>query len=98
MWVLAAHFDLHIPAALTLKEKRRVVRPVIDGLRAHFNAGVAEVDGHDLWQRCGVGVSLVGSDAGVLEKVLHDMEKFVCRHPGLELLDVTERLYQTDDD
>src|SRR5438309_10553862 len=98
MWVLAARFDLHVGAATSLKEKRHVIRPILDGLRSRFNVGAAEVDGQDLWQRCGIGVALVGSDASVLQKALRQVERFVAQHPGLEILEVTETLYQTDDD
>src|SRR5688500_11757308 len=98
MWVLAARFDLHVGAAESLKDKRRVLRPVIDGLRSRFNVGVAEVEGQDKWQRAGVGVALVGADARVLEQALRQIERFVCSHPGLEVLSVSERLYNTDDD
>lgn len=97
MWVLAARFDLHIGAAESLKDKRRALRPVIDGLRARFKVGVAEVDGQDLWQRSGVGVALVGSDQRVLEQALRQIERFVAGRPELEVLAVEERLYQTDD-
>ena len=98
MWVLAARFDLHVGAAASLKDKRRVLRPIVDGLRSRFNVGVAEVDGQDLWQRAALGVALVGADAGVLQTALRKVERFVASHPGLEILDVTESLYQTDDD
>jgi uncharacterized protein YlxP (DUF503 family) len=98
MWVLAARFDLHVPAAESLKDKRRALRPVIDGLRHRFNAGVSEVDGQDLWQRAGLGVALVGADVTVLERVLQDIERFVACHPALEILSTHEALYQTDDD
>ena len=98
MWVLAARFDLHVAAAGSLKDKRRVIRPVIDGMRARFNAGVAEVEAQELLQRAGIGVALVGSDWGVLQQALQQIERFVAGHPELEVLDVEERLYETDDD
>lgn len=96
MWVLAARFDVHIAAAKSLKDKRRVLRPVLDGLRARFNAGVAEVAYQDRWQRASVGVALIGSDAGVLRQALGKVERFVAAE--LDVIDVTERLYETDDD
>jgi len=98
MWVLAARFDLHVGSATSLKDKRRVLRPILDGLRSRFNVGAAEVDGQDLWQRAGIGVAFVGADAAVLRRALQQVERFVAQHPGLEILDVTESLYQTDDD
>ena len=98
MWVLAARFDLHVPASASLKDRRRVVRPVVEGLRSRFNVAVAEVAGQDTWQRVSVGVAVVGSDSRVLAVAMRKIERFVVAHPELDLLDVTERLYQTDDE
>jgi uncharacterized protein len=98
MWILAARLELHISAAESLKDKRRTLRPVVEGLRRHFNAAIAEVDGQGLWQRASIGVALVGPDAGLLEKVVNEMERFVGRRPELDVLGVNKRLYQTDDE
>jgi len=53
--------ELHIPAARSLKEKRMVVRSVKDRIKK-FNIAVAEVEFHDLWQRCGLSVVTVSND------------------------------------
>jgi len=65
-------FDIHIPHAQSLKDKRMVVRRLKDRLRAKFNVSVAEVDHQDLWQRTQVSVVTVGSDEEFLEKVLRE--------------------------
>ena len=48
--------EIRIEAAHSLKDKRQVVRSVKDGLRAHFNVAVAELDPSDAWQRATLGV------------------------------------------
>ncbi|HOJ69456.1 MAG TPA: DUF503 domain-containing protein, partial [Candidatus Hydrogenedentes bacterium] len=41
------HLDLLIPGAVSLKEKRRVVKSLKDRLRGRFNCSVAETAWHD---------------------------------------------------
>lgn len=84
--------ELHIPYARSLKDKRQVLRSLIDRLRRH-NVSVAEVAHQDLWQRAGIAIAAVGStrhplDAmfqGILDEietalpghlVQHDLEFF----------------------
>ena len=56
--------DLHLPEAASLKQKRREVLRVKQGLARHCGASVAEVDHHDLWQRCRLSLAVVARDAG----------------------------------
>ncbi len=49
--------EIRIEGAHSLKDKRQVVRSVKDGLRAHFNVAVAELDPSDAWQRATLGRS-----------------------------------------
>jgi uncharacterized protein YlxP (DUF503 family) len=52
-----------IPHAGSLKDKRAVVRKIIDRARAKFNASVAEVGDLDVHRRAVIGVSVVSNDA-----------------------------------
>lgn len=90
-------FDLRIPGCKSLKEKRHVVRGLKDGLRAKFNVSVAEVDHHDKWQRATVAVSAVGAEGFHLKKVMHEVERFVSRQPGVEIIDRRLTLHSQDD-
>lgn len=50
MYVAVCRLDLHIRSSQSLKEKRRVVRSVIERVRNKFGASVAEVASQDKWQ------------------------------------------------
>lgn len=63
MVVGTARLVFAIPSASSLKDKRSVVKRVIERARARFNASVAEVDDHDLHRRAVVGVAVVSNDA-----------------------------------
>jgi uncharacterized protein len=84
----AVTFDLHIPASRSLKAKRAVVRPIVEGLRHRFHVSVAEVGFHDQWQRTTIAVAVVAATDGHLREVLGRVERFVAGQPEVELLDV----------
>jgi uncharacterized protein YlxP (DUF503 family) len=51
MHVLAVAVDLHLPSCLSLKAKRAVLRPILDGVRARYPVAIAETEWQDTWQR-----------------------------------------------
>jgi len=60
--VALARLSLYIPHSHSLKEKRAVVRKIVDRIQARFKLHVAEVGGQDTWQRAVLGFAVVGSD------------------------------------
>ena len=54
--------------------------------RQKFNCSVAEVDHQDLWQRATLGISVVSETQFHARRVLHEIERHVGSHPGVELL------------
>lgn len=55
-------FELHLPAARSLKAKRQVLRRLKDRLRARHNVAVSELAEHgDLWQRASLVVVSVAA-------------------------------------
>ena len=71
--------ELRIEAAHSLKDKRHVVRSVKDGLRAHFNVSVSEIDPTDAWQRATLGVVSISSSRSYLEGLMHNVERHATR-------------------
>lgn len=51
---------LHFGDVRDLKGKRRLVKSLKDGIRQRFGASVAEIDGHDKWQRSTLLCAMVG--------------------------------------
>ena len=61
--------ELHLPAARSLKEKRRVVRSLVDRLHKRFRVSIAETDHHDLHQRSQISIAVVEQGVGRLERL-----------------------------
>lgn len=89
MVVAALRFELFLPDCHTLKQKRAIVRPIVDGLRRRYHVASAEVGALDKWQRADIGVAVVaGTEAHVLD-VIGDVERFVWSFPEVEVLEAT---------
>lgn len=77
MIVGVCHIDLFIPEAYSLKDKRSVVKSVIERLRHRFNLSVAEVGALDQLQHAEIAVAVVGNDTAVLHSLLMKTIHFV---------------------
>ena len=89
--VATLEIDLRLPAARSLKAKRAMIKPLIEGLRRRFAVAVAEVEHQDLWQRAGVAIAAVSSSATHVTEVLDACERFVWSHPEIEVVTCARR-------
>lgn len=69
--------EIYIPQAHSLKEKRMIVRPIIEKLKNRFNVAVAEIDKQDSWQSATIAVVSVSTDKRHIEKVLQQVINFL---------------------
>jgi hypothetical protein len=84
----AVRFELFVPESHSLKAKRAVLRPIVEGLRHRFRISVAEVDHQDTWQRAAIAVAVVAESDGHLREILTNIERHVANVADVELLDV----------
>lgn len=99
MFIGVGRYDLFIPASGSLKDKRQVVRSVIQTIQKRFNVAIAEVDLQDKWQRAALGVSCVADSIGHCRKVLQEVEKAIGRAAidGAEITDRTIEFVSLED-
>jgi len=74
-YICLVEVRLHINDSGSLKSKRKVLHSLKSQVRQRFGASVAEIDGHDKWQRATLLCALVGgadvrSRAGELERFI----------------------------
>ena len=81
-------FELSLPATRSLKEKRSVLRPVVEGLRKTASYSVAEIAHHDLWRRAGLGVALVAPDRRALERMMQRAEHYLDNCQKVDVMEV----------
>lgn len=85
MFLLVVEMEIHIPYSRSLKEKRSVKLPLVEGLRRSFGLAVAEVDHADRHQTLALGAAGVSGDAGLLERMGADVRNWVETHTDATL-------------
>ncbi|MFQ6608272.1 MAG: DUF503 domain-containing protein [Fidelibacterota bacterium] len=66
---------IFIPAAQSLKDKRRVLNRIKGRLRSRFNISIAETGGNDKWQRAELTIALAGGSKRHLEKEVQTVQQ-----------------------
>jgi uncharacterized protein YlxP (DUF503 family) len=74
-YVCLVEVQLHLNESGSLKQKRKVVSSLKAQVRQRFGASVAEIDGHDTWQRAILLCALVGGSG--LQSRADELERFV---------------------
>jgi uncharacterized protein len=88
MRVAALRVEIHLPTPQSLKAKRAVLRPVIEGMRRLGSFSVAEVDHHDDWQRATIGVAVVAPDGRGLDMQISKLRRYLDSRLEIEVFDV----------
>lgn len=86
MHVAVLDVELHLPQVRSLKEKRALVRPILDGSRVRFQVAAAEVSAQDRWQLARLAFAAVSSSARHTTEVLDAVERFVWSFPEVEVV------------
>lgn len=86
MIVAIVELDLHIYEANSLKEKRSVIKSLIERLRSRFNISVGEVGDNDLWNRSKIGISAVANDSKYINGLISRVLKFIDGDSRVEIV------------
>jgi len=90
--------DLHLPEAQSLKQKRREVLRVKQRLARQVGASVAEVDHHDLWQRCRLSLAVVAREAGEAADQLDQASRRLGTDPEWQVMSEQREVLDIDED
>ncbi len=86
MVVAISVFELHLPGVRSLKEKRRIVKSLIDRIHRRHRVSVAETDFHDLHQRAEIAVATVNASHVRVAAQLDAIRDLIDQAPGASLL------------
>ena len=77
MVVGVSSFELHLPSSRSLKDKRRVVKSLVDRIHQRYRVSVAETDFHDLHQRAEISMAAVTNGEGEMENLMEEIRSLV---------------------
>ncbi|MGI8711344.1 MAG: DUF503 domain-containing protein [Acidimicrobiales bacterium] len=85
MYACVLVVDLHLPLVESLKAKRSVITPILEGARRRYRVSVSEVGHQDQWQRSELAFAVVASSETQAREVLDAVERFVWSFPEAEV-------------
>lgn len=88
--------DLHLGESRSLKSKRAVLKPIIEGARRRYGVAIAEVDHADVWQRASIGVAVVSNTPHHATEVVDEVERFIWSVPDVQVLGVERQWLEVD--
>ncbi len=86
MFVLALQVELHIGESHSLKDKRGVIRSIIDGARRRYQVAASEVGHQNAWQRASLGFAAVSGSHQHTTEVIDEVSRFVWSFPEIQVL------------
>jgi uncharacterized protein YlxP (DUF503 family) len=84
---------LYLHAAESLKDKRQVVKSLIETTRQKFNISIAEVDDLDKWRKATIGIACVANDKAYVNRVLDKVVDTLESNPAVEVGEVELELF-----
>jgi uncharacterized protein YlxP (DUF503 family) len=71
----------------SLKEKRKIIKAIINRTRNTFNVSMAEIDLNDVHQRASIGFTLTGNDRRLINSKIDKIFEFI---ENLQLAEVID--------
>ncbi len=85
MTIGVSSFELHLHSSRSLKDKRRVVKSLVDRIHQRFRVSIAETDFHDLHQRAEISMAVVTNGESEMEMLMEEVRSLVEAVPELYL-------------
>ena len=81
MVVGVSSFELHLPSSRSLKDKRRVVKSLVDRIHQRWRVSIAETGFHDLHQRAEISMAAVTNGESEMENLMEQIRGLVESEP-----------------
>ena len=88
MYVLSCLVTVRIPGSKSLKDKRRVVKSIIDRLKAKFNLSVAEIGLQESRRDAEIGCAVVSNDASFTHTVIEAAVRLIESDDRVEVISI----------
>ncbi len=86
MAISVSIFELHLPEARSLKQKRKVIKSLIERIHRRFRVSIAETDHHDLHQRAEISIAAVARSQSESRRMMDSIRDLIDGEPEAMLL------------
>lgn len=85
MIIGACRLKVHIFESYSLKDKRQVIKSLLERLKSRYNISIAEIDDLDSWQSALIGFACVSNQTKHVQSVITNVIRFIDNDGRLEI-------------
>lgn len=85
--------ELRIYECNSLKEKRHIIKSIIERAKNRFNISIAETGLNDMWQLCEIGYATVSNDRVLIENTINKVTEFIENDGRAEITSINIEIY-----
>ena len=71
----------------SLKDKRQVIKSIIERIQSRFNVSIAEVDLNDKWSVSVIGFACVSNNKKHIDQIISNVVNFIDSDSRVEIID-----------
>lgn len=76
----------------SLKEKRGIIKSIIDKTKNKFNISISEVAENDKWQKAVIGFSVVSNDTKIVDSTMEKVIRFMSSYSEIEIINIEKEI------
>ncbi|MEA1974534.1 MAG: DUF503 domain-containing protein [Bacillota bacterium] len=88
MVILLINIKLRLYAVNSLKEKRSIIKSIIEKLKNKYNISISEIEYQNMHRESRIGIVAISSSFIFLEKEFDKIIKFIDGDPRIEIIDI----------
>jgi uncharacterized protein len=69
--------EIFFPENQSLKDKRQLLKRIVEKTRARFSISIMEIDQNNLWQRAKIGFSVIGVKQDHVNKMIDNVHEYI---------------------
>jgi hypothetical protein len=77
MVVGVSRIEIFFPEAHSLKDKRQMIRKIVEKTRAKFNVSMIEIADTNLWQKGHVGFTVMGINKDHVQVAIENVQEYI---------------------
>ncbi|GAG72382.1 unnamed protein product [marine sediment metagenome] len=96
MIIAIVEIDLFLPYCHSLKEKRSIIKSLIDSLGKKNNISIKEINYKDLWQRSLLGITSICDNTDSAKKFLDMIKNKIYEKEGTQIIKFNSSIHLTE--
>ena len=88
MIIGSCEIELIIYSSNSLKEKRHVIKSIIERLKSRFNISICEIGEQDKWQKSIIGLCTLSNSTRIVDETIDKIINFIENDNRIEIINI----------